>query len=361
MYGQYGYGAVKNLWLLVNLISTSRSVNLYKMKDFVGGILGNKETSSESHYKRLIRFINTWSKKKGFKESLLRHNVRLLRARGFDTLLLDGTSWRFGQQKVHYLVLSIVVRKVSIPIFWKQMGKIGASSQEDRIKLFEEASKLFNLRGMTLIADREYVGKEWFKYLIDNGINFVIRIKWCDFFKEVEQTKEGTYKKLTYRCAASGKFIHHPIELLGYRYEILMFRNPKKNLEDPVFLLLTNLAPTKHTANKYKTRWKIECMFKHLKSNGYHLEDINLRDEGKAEFMLALVATSFVLAIREGIQKIKQIVIKQYKDGSRIPAVSIFRKGLAILTTICTNFESFLDHILYLLRGDTCSFLKNVQ
>ena len=115
-----------------------------------------------------------------------------------------------------------------------------------------------------------------------------------------------------------------------------------------MFLLLTNLAPTKHTANKYKTRWKFECMFKHLKSNGYNLEDINLRDKVKAEFMLALVATSYILAIREGIQKIKQIVIKQYKDGSRIQAVSIFRKGLAMLTTICTNFESFLDHILSL-------------
>jgi hypothetical protein len=129
------------LWLVINLISTSRSVSLYKMKDFVGGILGNKDTSSESPYKRLIRFINEWSKKKGFKENLLRHNVRLLRARGFDTLLLDGTSWRFGQQKIHYLVLSIVVHKVSIPIFWKRMGEMGASSQDDRIQLFDEAAK----------------------------------------------------------------------------------------------------------------------------------------------------------------------------------------------------------------------------
>jgi hypothetical protein len=84
--------------------------------------------------------------------------------------------------------------------YWVRMSKMGASSQEERIKLIESTSKLFNLTEMTLIADWEYVGKEWFKYLISKQINFVIRIKWLDYFQEVEQAQQGLNKKLTYGC-----------------------------------------------------------------------------------------------------------------------------------------------------------------
>ena len=34
-----------------------------------------------------------------------------------------------------------------------------------------------------LLADREFIGEDWFQYLIDAGINFVVRIKsnmWMD-------------------------------------------------------------------------------------------------------------------------------------------------------------------------------------
>ena len=34
LYGQFAYEAVKNLWLLVNLITVSRSVNLNKIVNF---------------------------------------------------------------------------------------------------------------------------------------------------------------------------------------------------------------------------------------------------------------------------------------------------------------------------------------
>ena len=361
LYGQFGYGAVKNLWLLVNLITVSRSVNLNKMKDFVGGLLGNEHTRSESHYKRITRFINRWHKDEELLSCIRRHNVQLLRERGFDTLLLDGTSWRFGQQKIHFLVLSIVVKKVSVPIYWVQMSKMGASSQEDRIKLIESASKLFNLTGMTLIADREYVGKDWFKYLISKQINFMIRIKWMDFFQEVEQTLQGLYKELTYGCFSAKRLKTHQLTLLGETYHMLIFPNPKSKPEDPVFLVLTNLAPDMRTANKYRIRWKIECMFKHLKNNGYNLEDMSVRGKKKSEFLFALVATSFILATKEGMKNAKQIVTKKFKDGSQWSAVSIFRKGLAIVTSKCNHFEQYLDYILYLLRGDKHPFLKNVQ
>ena len=85
------------------------------------------------------------------------------------------------------------------------------------------------------------------------------------------------------------------------------------------------------------------------------------KNQKKSEFLFALVATSFILATKEGMKNAKQIVTKKFKDGSQWSAVSIFRKGLAIVTSKCNHFEQYLDYILYLLRGDKHPFLKNVQ
>ncbi|MEZ4773092.1 MAG: transposase [Bacteroidia bacterium] len=65
-------------------------------------------------------------------------------------------------------------------------------------------------------------------------------------------------------------------------------------------VFLTTLRSSRYAAAAYKLRWKIECMFKHLKTNGYHLEDLNLKDAGKTRLMMALVATAYLLALREG-------------------------------------------------------------
>ncbi|MFT7002121.1 MAG: hypothetical protein ACJAVW_003159 [Spirosomataceae bacterium] len=75
------------------------------------------------------------------------------------------------------MTLCIVYRNVAIPIYWKQLDKKGGhSSQEDRKLLFAEALKIFQLSGMILIADREFVGENWFRYLTDNQIDFVVRV-----------------------------------------------------------------------------------------------------------------------------------------------------------------------------------------
>ena len=56
LYESYGLGAVKNVWLLTCLIPLARTVNLFKMKDYVGGVLGKENTNPDSDYKRLTRW-----------------------------------------------------------------------------------------------------------------------------------------------------------------------------------------------------------------------------------------------------------------------------------------------------------------
>ena len=105
---------------------------------------------------------------------------------GFKTLALDGTSWTFGQAEVHYLVLAVLAGNVAILIYWEKLSKLGASSQNERQEMMNKALKLFNLRGMTLLADREYSGKSWFKFVKNSDLNFIVRLKWADFFDKID-------------------------------------------------------------------------------------------------------------------------------------------------------------------------------
>lgn len=361
LYTSYGLGAVKNIWLLVSLIPLGRTANLYKLKDYVGGVLGNRETQSESHYKRLIRFFQDWGGNEDLRHKLMGLNLRFLKGLGFKVLILDGTSWTIGETKVHYMVLSVLAGTVAVPIYWTQLEKIGASSQKERKALFEKAFTLFDLRGMTLLADREYIGKEWFKFLKDKEINFVIRLRFGDYFEEVNQAKGKDYEAMVRKCQIKKKLVKRQITLSGYTFTIVMLPNPKVGAEEPVLIFLTTLGDARRAAELYAKRWKIECLFRHLKSNGYNLEDMNLKDSGKNLLLMAIMATAYVLAIREGWKRRKQIPTQYYNDGSQALEASIFRKGLAILTPKCFLFFHFLEYVLKIFAVDNHVLCKNVQ
>lgn len=68
-----------------------------------------------------------------------------------------------------------------MPIKWKQIDKRGNSNYKDRQVVFEYAIKLYYLKSAMLLADRKFIGLNWFKYLLDKGIHFLIRIKNEDY------------------------------------------------------------------------------------------------------------------------------------------------------------------------------------
>ncbi|WP_148270310.1 hypothetical protein [Haliscomenobacter hydrossis] len=107
MYTRFGLGAVKNIWLITCLISLARTVNLNKLKDYVGGLLKDNQSEASSHYKRLTRFFQFWSKDQDLLDHLMQLNIGLLQRMGFKYLVMDGTSWKIGVTSVHYLVLSV--------------------------------------------------------------------------------------------------------------------------------------------------------------------------------------------------------------------------------------------------------------
>ncbi len=284
-----------------------------------------------------------------------------MRGLGFKTLVMDGTSWTLGEAKVHYLVLSVLVGSVAVPIYWVQLEKIGASSQAERKAMFEQAFLLFDLQGMTLLADREYIGKNWFNFLKKNKIHFVIRLRAGDYFEEVNGARGKGYERMVTKCGLKDKLVKKQIFLDGQAFTIVMMPNPKVNAEEPVMIFLTTLPNAVKAAECYVKRWKIECLFKHLKTNGYNLEDLNLKNASKNLLMMAIVTIAYTLAIQEGWKHQNYIATQRYQDGTQTPEVSIFREGLAILTTKCFRFIEFIRYVFSMLSPKNHPISKNVQ
>jgi len=227
--------------------------------------------------------------------------------------------------------------------------------------MFEQAFLLFDMRGMTLLADREYVGRNWFKFLKDNKIDFVIRLRVTDYQQDVNLAKGGTYEQLLSKCAAQNRLVKKQIRLNGQAYTFVMMPNPKNEAEEVVMIFLTTLQNAAKAAKLYAKRWKIECLFKYLKTNGFNLEDMNLKDPGKNLLMMAVAAMAYVLAIREGLKRKSKIKMQQYRNGSATLEVSLFREGLAALTAKCFRIIDFLKYVFRCLNPSNRLICKNVQ
>ena len=81
-------------------------------------------------------------------------------------LALDRTNWKFGDKNINILVLGVVYQGVTFPVLFTMMDKRGNSSTDERIALMERYIRLFGRDTIDcLLADREFVGKDWIAYL----------------------------------------------------------------------------------------------------------------------------------------------------------------------------------------------------
>ena len=70
------------------------------------------------------------------------------------------------------------VKKIAIPIVWEILDKRGNSNTAERIKILNRIISYFGQERIAgVLADREFIGEEWFQYLDRLKNRFVIRIK----------------------------------------------------------------------------------------------------------------------------------------------------------------------------------------
>lgn len=340
-----------NLLVVGCAILLKETVNLNKLKNQVGLLLGNRQTKTDSHYRRLTRFFNDHTAQHKLWKWLI---IWLLDyVKGWDGrsrspyLTLDGTCWQLGNHQIHLLMLCLVYRGVSLPLLWHDLGKKGHSSQQERKRLLQRAMKLYPLAGFCLLADREYEGKDWFKFLTESKINFIIRLPRESYKADISAGGKA-YSGLLKR-ALRGRKVSQWFELAGCRYQfVALCHQDGPQGADPLVLLVSNLTwSTQTIADRYRIRWTTECFFKHLKSNGFDLEELGFQSPHKIRLLVAIVVVLYVICVAEGLRQFHRIRAKKQSQPESVRLrESVFRRGYSVVVNELVSLAHFVDWLL---------------
>lgn len=357
---------INNLFITAQCIHLSRSCNLARAKDFVPQVIGTPAAAKvqpRTNYTRLVRTFRTAVTDEFYgqvRQAL--HHFRLAMVSCFSRraikrarqLIIDGTSWSCRDSKIHLMTLALVIDGVAVPIASIDLAKKGHSSQQERRELLNQASERYDLSGMTLLADREYVGSDWFSALAEHGITFVVRLKKGIYHDAVN---EGLGKNWSELCAKLRRCkkkdqMSKLITLHGRRLRYVVVRNPKADHpeEDEFVFLLTSLGRADSARKQYSVRWQIEVTFGHLKTNGFDLEALRVEGSAKREMMLDLVSLAYIWMSATGVRFYrKHPGSRQTKwDGKRRVTTlvsSVFRQGMGWLMSKLAKPAALLRHV----------------
>lgn len=154
---------------LILAIIEQRTVSLYHLVPVIR-LLGSEETI----YQRLKRFVQfDWKDQ----QALV---ARFVLAHFHDQdelcLILDRTNWKWGKSDINFLILSVMWKSFAFPLAWTVLPHGGSSSTAKRIALVERVMPLLEGKKVALLADREFIGQEWFCALKRLGIKPTIRL-----------------------------------------------------------------------------------------------------------------------------------------------------------------------------------------
>jgi hypothetical protein len=251
-----------------------------------------------------------------------------------------------GSFPINFLVLSVVHQGIAFPIFWTFLPKKGNSNTQERIELLNRIIAHFGtLKIDGLLADREFIGKEWFEYLKYHHIRYHIRIK-----RDMKVSRSNGslssasnfFRSLPFStyCTLCG-----PRLVCGHLLWVTGMRLP-----DGEYVIVASSCKSNNVMEEYKRRWKIEVLFEALKSRGFNFEGTHLKDEKRLNTLFAVLALSFCWAYHVGAWRhsVKPIRMKKHQR----PAKSVFRYGFDLIRHAFFNPEDkleLLDRVLKLL------------
>ncbi|WP_434979134.1 IS4 family transposase [Daejeonia sp. YH14] len=248
-------------------------------------------------------------------------------------LVMDRTNWKFGGSNINILMLGVAYRNVAIPLLFKMLDKRGNSSTEERIDLMQDFMDWFGTERIDcLLADREFVGDKWLKFLNRNQIRYHIRIR--NNFKVFLPRKQQYIKVSHLFNAVKVNQCQHYRHIVSLGEELCYLSATKSVVQGKVELLvLVSFNKPDEALSYYRERWQIETLFRGMKSSGFNIEDTHLMALDRLEKLMMLTMMAFIWCYLIGDYidtQIKPIKIK--KHGRR--AKSCFKYGLDYLSEV---------------------------
>lgn len=309
------------------------SINLTQIAAVFAG-----RAKPDSHYKRIQRFLRL------FEISYAEIAVLLVSLIGVPrpwVLTLDRTNWQLGKTPLNILVLGMVYKGVAIPVLWTMLEKKGNSKTPQRIALVAEFVRLFGAQSILyLCADREFIGKIWFQWLLDNHIAFRIRIRENTKITNGRGELVAARRLFRSQVIAKPKVLDKRRCLWGLKLWVSGMR-----LSSGEYLIVVGSCYSASAIEEYAKRWEIETLFGCLKSRGFQLEETHVIEPERLKKLIALMALAFCWARLVGEWLSQQKALKTKKHGRL--ARSIFRYGLNHLRRIICNLSERFQQIAF--------------
>ena len=305
-----------------------RTVNLCQL-----ALVLNPNAKPESNERRLRRFFS------GFEfdfEVIARLIVALIPQQGDFTITIDRTHWLFGKTKINILMIAVAYKGLAIPVVWMLLDKKGNSSTDERIALMQRLLTVIPASEIrSVLADREFIGKRWFSYLLGHDLHFVIRIK------KDAQVGDKLWSPSAWQCFKSLKVgqrrrLQKPRLVYGARLYVVGKRLAKPSTSEDEFIIVVTPRRPSQALLLYAARWQIETWFGALKSRGFDFEATHLRDRERLARLVALLSLALVWAYLLGIwldEHVASIKLKRHGRRTR----SLFRYGLDYLRECLLN------------------------
>ena len=161
---------IKLMAYMLHALCVVQTVSLHKLASTMPTSI-----ERDSNLRRIQRFIANYALNL---DLVARMIFSLLPVKDGLVLSMDRTNWKFGEFNINILTLGITYKGVAFPLLFSLLDKRGNSNWEERKDIMERFIRLFGHDCIDcLVADREFIGKEWIGWLNDNRIRYDIRIR----------------------------------------------------------------------------------------------------------------------------------------------------------------------------------------
>ena len=310
-----------------------RSCNLYRVAEEF-----QTTSQSESSYRRIKRFFAGYTYCHEQLGKLILHWLNL----SSYTLCMDRTNWQFGNKNINYLVVAIVWQGAAIPIVWTCLDKGGGNSNTDeRIEVMERVLALIPADKIDgLLADREFIGHDWFKWLDENNILCRLRVR-GDVQVIGNCGKSIRVDRFFWNVKLNQTVVWHCKRRVA---DVDLYIAARRTLKGLLIIVATKKPET--MIEDYYKRWSIEAMFGCLKSRGFDLESTHMTDLDRMDKLMGMLALAFAWCLIVGHWQYGEAKLLPLKKHWR-PAKSLFRLGLDMLRRVLKNNRSKNDLISF--------------
>jgi Transposase DDE domain len=305
-----------------------------------------KEVQKESHIKQSKRFLTSkWTDWLSFFAPFIVPILEQLALKGELILIIDGTQ---TAGNCNTLMLSVIWKKYAIPLVWlTKVGEKGHFGEHFHLDLVNQIAPIIpkNCR-VVILGDGEFDGKLLREQIQILGWEYVLRTSkdrkiavGCGETVRFDQVGLTSDQDITFINAACEQ--SHAIYWLG------------KGFEEPIYLL-TNMDLAEMACDYYRKRFKIELLFKQLKSAGFNLQKSMIESAVRCANLIMILAFAFIFTFCLGLlikKQTKEVINKIY----RFDRIEIVRP-ITLAQKCLQNHKSIAEKLFYQFNKQWLTF-----